>query len=518
MLVSVCLFTAGCQNEHQSDGSTTNAQTDETTTKNGGQKETTEIPDKETTNLTSSTAEKETTATTKEEETSSTTVNIEELTGKEKHPDYLDIDFGGKEFLIASRLDTDDGWNNGREIWSESLNNTTMNDAVFERNQIMHELYNCTVKLDDKGWANGYNADVSAGGGKYISGCQAYSGGFTNANNYNVLNFDIDYTNSWWDQAWFRDLSCNGKLAGLSGDMAYHMMRATWIMFYNKDVYEQNLINTYDVYDLVRKGKWTFDVLYEMCQKVTDDRSGDGKITFSEGADADIVGLITHQHNDRAIYFACGERYVTKDASGKFVMALTLGKGSDVIDKLLPFYTSDSYLNVGYTSIPVAIQNNTALFACEVLGKLEELDSETLRVGILPFPKFDENQENYFNYVNNQGTYYTVPVSYSDIDTISAFFDLFAYHSQKIVRSAFIDLYKHSYASDEDSGEMLDLILDSRIYDPGYFLNFGTGFDGSLSSMFQSGKNQFSNAATRQTNTINTNIANFEKSLNNIKG
>ena len=135
--------------------------------------------------------------------------DLENWDGRTKLPGKENIDFGGKTFLFASAEDTDTGWANADEIWVESLTNDAINDAVFERNQIIGKLYNCTIAVDDGGWANGFDADVASGGGKYIAACNEYlttAKAFHSGNFYNVLNLDIDFTKSWWDQAYFRDL------------------------------------------------------------------------------------------------------------------------------------------------------------------------------------------------------------------------------------------------------------------------------------------------------------------------
>ena len=87
------------------------------------------------------------------------------------------------------------------------------------------------------------------------------------------------------------------------------------------------------------------------------------------------------------------------------------------------------------------------------------------------------------------------PTSYSDMATLADFLTLFAYHSQMIVRKAFINTYKYTYASDEDSAEMVDIILNSRIYDVGYIDGFSISMDGYISTMISSKKNQYAKAS-----------------------
>ena len=57
---------------------------------------------------------------------------------------------------------------------------------------------------------------------------------------------------------------------------------------------------------------------------------------------------------------------------------------------------------------------------------------------------------------------------------------------------------------------MVDIILDSRIYDPGYNWNFADSFEGYLNQMLESGKNQYSGVVKRVSDGINEKITAYE--------
>lgn len=509
MVITVCAFAVACGDTTGDDGTTTTQSTQSTTTTTttvgGGTTTDPNVPG--------------TTSTTTPDVTTEPEDDLETWTGKTKMPGMFDVDFGGKTFLINSRSDETSGrWNNGPEIWVEAITNDAINDAVYERNQVMQTLYNCTIQLDDTGY-DGFNADVAAGGGKYIGKSMAYSilGSTANGNYYNVLNLDIDFTQPWWDQRFFSDLTCNDKLYGMNGDFGYYAMSATWIMFFNLDVYDNHFGSAEkNIYDIVRDQEWTIDVMLQMCQTVKHDNNGDQTLTFSEDANADTLGMITTAHNIRGLYNACNEFYVSKDANGKMVCALqSSGIASDVIDKIRTLTTDESYVEEGYTNVQTAIENGTTLFAGEVMDVLARMsETENLRVGVLPQPKYSADQANYVHYVNNQADFYFVPTSYADMETIADFYTLFAAHSSKIVRTAYLNAYKYTYASDADSAEMVDIILDTRTYDPGYHGSFALAFDGVIPSMCgKTGKNQFTSAANRYAAGITSAIEAYEEKI-----
>ena len=499
MIASVMMFVVSC-NSGTSTETTTTKKTVETT---ADQKDTGE----------------QTVTQTEEVTTEEVTTELV-LTGFEKLPGFEDVDFGGQTFLIASYDYTDPDWANASEFWVEGVTNDAVNDAVFDRNRVIQELYKCKIEVDAGGWDNGFNASVASGDGKYILGsCASYAlnGVSTGGKYYNMLKLDVDWTKDWWDQNYILDSSTDGKLFAMVGDWSIHTMSATWIMFYNKDVYETKFSDT-DIYQLVREKKWTMDVMADMISRIKNDANGDSAYTFSEGADADTVGMMTTAHNDRGLYFAAGLRYITKTENtvdGSFVPALvSQNNASEIMDKIIQVCNMEGYISGGYTNVQTAVQNGTTLFAGEVLDVLRRMaGAEDLRVGVLPQPLYQEGQESYHCYVNNQASILVAPTSYSDMAVLADFLTLFAYHSQMIVRKAFINTYKYTYASDEDSAEMVDIILDSRVYDVGYINTFATKMDGYVSTMISSQKNQYNSAATKFSTQISADIEEFRNKL-----
>ena len=479
MVFAVLLFAVSCNPDKKTETTATDKKTDVVTTEEQTETETVT-------------------------ETEEQTTEIAELTGYEKMPDHEDVDFGGMTFLIASYAYDDQDWANASEFWVESITNDAINDAVYDRNDVMSKLYNCKIDVDDGGWNNGFNASVASGDGKYIAGstaCYGINGVAKSGNYYNLLKLDVDWSQSWWDQNYINDSSTDGKLFGVVGDFSIHTMSATWIMFYNKDVYESKFSDI-DIYEMVRNHQWTIDAMADFIDKIKNDANGDSEYTFTEGADADTIGMMTTAHNDRGLYFASGLRYVTKTeqtTDGSFVTALTNQPNAvDVIDKLIQVCNMPGYISGGYTNVQKAVQNGTTLFAGEVMDVLRRMaGADSLRVGVLPQPLFDETQTDYHCYVNNQASILVIPTSFSDMSILSDFLTLFAYHSSKLVRTAFVNTYKYTYASDEDSAEMVDIILNSRVYDVGYINSFSTDMDGYISSMISNRKNQYVNAANK---------------------
>jgi hypothetical protein len=425
-----------------------------------------------------------------------------EPNGREKLDGFEDVDFGGITFLInATVSDPAEGWHDDKNFWVETVTGNALDDAVFDRNEVMNKLYNCNIAVDASG-GSAYQASIASGEQKYIGTTAAYAI-FSIASDryYNVLKFDVDYSQEWWDQNFFNDLSCDGKLFALCGAFSLCAKKAVWVTYYNKDVYESKFADI-DIYQMVRDYEWTFDAMIEFIDKIKYDANGDSTYTFANGSDADIIGYMSTAHNPRYLYFAGGRRYVVKNEStydGYFVPALNDSKGMDTLAAAAKLATTEGYLQEGYGNCDRAIMNGTTLFVSNVMGQLEVYEAaEDLRIGILPMPMADASQHAYYHLPDNHSTFLSIPTSYENMEVIAQFLTLFAYHSYKLVYPAFLNTYKYTYASDEESGEMVDLITRSMSYDPGYLGQFATQFDGYIATMVMENKiGNFTSAATR---------------------
>ncbi len=489
---------------------TTKAQEQATTTKSGGEG-TTPTPgvDDETTANTPDV----TTAPAGEE----TTNAGGEDNGKSKMAGMDDVDFGGRTFFISTSVHDQAGDHNDYiDFWAESYTGDAINDAVYDRNQIIQKLYNCKLEVT-QGAETGFTEDVATGTGKYIGQSTAYNLNPASTNYYNLYKLDVDLTADYFDQAYVRDVTISGKLYAIAGSWSMAAKEATWIMFYNKDVYESKFSDI-DIYQLVREHKWTYDKLIEFIDKVKNDTDGNQVYEFTETDNADILGMATTTHNNYGLYYAGGLRLVDKDDNGNLVCAINAkSNASDVIDKMIQVYNTEGYVSMGYTSVQKAMQNGTTLFAGEVMDVLKRMkDAENLRVGVLPQPLFNEEQESYYHYVNNQAPVLMLSTAFSDLQVLSDFLTVFAYHSLKIVYPAFINSYKYTYASDEESGEMVEIILNSLTYDLGYHKSLASSYIGAIDAMLQANKNQYAQAAARQEKAITSSIATLVSNVESV--
>ena len=504
LALSVCLF-AGCGNTPEETTGSTPTETTASTTEKGGAAETTTAGSTpaDTTNSSGTDTEPTTNASTPADTTTAEDTepedtepvgggtDLEGFDGYTKLPGYEDVDFGGRVFTFA--MMTDDGSNGGnhKDIYSDETD--AIATSIRERNDVVERLYNCTIVLNSSESPGNLVASEVTGNMHTIDiYAQQYSSAaiYTADQAYNLYNLGIDFSNPWWDQTYVETYTFdkNGLPAmyGAMGDYNRSAFGSTYILFYNIDVYNQSAVcQQYDIYQLVRDKKWTMDIFVEMIKDVKFDTNGNSTYSYADG---DIMGWIRTGHATHAMHVASNMRIVDT-VNGRFTFSPSTDPAawSNVIDKAINVWNTEGAQTMSYSQIPDYVASDKALFVSEVLSTIENMKDLDVSIGLVPYPLYDETQASYANYVDNHKCDYMIPISVPDPETVATFFELYTCHSKYTVRNAFIETFKVEYFCDEESGEMLDLILDNRTYDPGYL--WWPAYETDIGNMISSGKN-----------------------------
>ncbi|GHV13010.1 hypothetical protein FACS1894219_07060 [Clostridia bacterium] len=432
-----------------------------------------------------------------------------EATSERLKPDLSEADFGGAEITIMGRALQDGGfvkyWS---EVASEEQNGETMNDAVYKRNAYVEDKYNVRIKrllVNDEGSlmadlqklirSGDSTVDAAIGG---IHDNVGLSQGGLLTDLYNVPNLDL--TKPWWDQKSVSELSIGGKLYFAVGDITPWANSFTHVVVFNKE-----MIQNYELespYELVRRNEWTFDKFYDYCKAVAGDTDGDGVIT-----EFDRHGVMTANDIFTVNVIAGGEHIVKKDKDDLPYFAINNDRALSVIAKVFELMSDNTVsLNVNhylskyndpwFEVLRAQFRNGNGLF---YQGGLEQMlifrDLDT-PIGILPVPKFDSAQEEYYHtMVFYWASSLNIPITNSDPDRLNMtghIIEALAAESMYTVRPAYYDQTLTLKAMrDEESMEMLDIILASRSYDLGYFYGWG-GITGIFGDMISSGTMDFS--------------------------
>ena len=419
-------------------------------------------------------------------------------------PDLPERDFNGLEITLLGRA-YEPGMTvkHFSETASEEENGEIMNDAIYRRNRKIEEKYNVIIKgqiSGDKGSLSGdIKKSVNAGDKSFDAAFASIgdSAGLSQngflADLRNVPNLDL--SKPWWDQRAVNSLSIGGRLFFTVGDITPWADPFTWIVVVNKELVRQYELD--DPYELVRNNKWTFDKFYELCTAVSGDTNGDGLIN-----EFDRHGVMSARENYVFQFIAGGESLVKKDSNDLPYLTINNDRAVNVAQKIFDMMTdknavllvedySKGYSDPWFEVLRAQFRNGNGLF---YMGGLEQMcifrDLET-EIGILPMPKYDSNQDGYYHIIN---TYWAsslaVPMTNDRPDETGFILEALCAESKYTVRPAFYDYtLTRKMMRDEDSVEMLDIILAARSYDLGMIYNWGD-ITGIFSNML--GKKTFS--------------------------
>lgn len=401
---------------------------------------------------------------------SETTVDTTESeTTRLDYPDDLpEKDFGGNSYTILGYDSTI------AFLHSEELTGDVMGDALYNRNLKIAERYGIKLQFINGGEyqaiTNLCTAAVSAGEDTYqIVSSHVIEMGRSIANGmYQPVNDlpYVDFTKPWWSKSCTEDLSYHGKTYLAIGDFNLSAVSKAACLMYNKDLAED--FGLPNIYETVRSGKWTKDELNRLCEGTYVDINGDGK--KDEG---DQYGFSIDSKGDANKYlWAFGKKVMTRNEAGEYDDTFYDEKLVSIVEWLYDTKENNDYIwtdtawNTGYN----AFMREKTLIANGYL-EMTQWGMRELEVdyAILPLPKWDEAQQNYYTNVGGSHDIQGVLITAQDTAFVGLIMEALNAESWKTVTQAYCETtLKYKGARDEDSLEMIDITLDGRIYDFGF--------------------------------------------------
>lgn len=385
-------------------------------------------------------------------------------------------------------------WN---DYASEGEDGTVIDAAIYRRNQYMLETYGINITNTDvvafdssNGSGTGYKKIYTA----YMAGDDIYAAAMVGTHDVATLAYNgylhdmndinyLDLSKPYWDQKANEDLSIRGKMYYTTGDISVADNRAADILFFSKTMIEE-----YDLdnpYELVREGKWTLDKFGQMVKSVGEDVNQDG--VYGAG---DTFGLLTPTSTHPAILAAANERVCAVNDNGELELTLYNERVVNLYDKYLDIVTDHTHVlnyQMNYMTGEKKstatndervsmLNNNQALFYSHTMFYIDSLRDLDNDFGILPFPKYDEAQENYCNLVSSWHCQFVcVPETVLDLDRTGVVLELLAYKGKELLTPAYYEkTVVGQRTRDEESIEMLDIIFSNLVYDLGMIYNIGT--------------------------------------------
>lgn len=302
---------------------------------------------------------------------------------------------------------------------------------------------------------------------------------------------NIHYNEPYYDQGSVHDLSILGKNYFITGDLSLLSYDVTHVLIFDKGLVERYHLES--PYDLVLNKKWTIDKLWEMAQKVTADIDGEDGMGY-----LDQYGFLVNNNFTSSMFIGAGQRFTGKNADDKPIISVYSEQSVNVFNKIYDLINDESASGkIDYPSGNFWITsqragkniweagrdssgNGLSLFHAISLNGILKIGEYECSFGLLPAPMYDTNQDRYYTRVSTiYGSCVAIPINVEDAEMSSIIVDAMMQASTDTVRKAYFDvIMKERKIQDYESEKMLDIILDSRVYDFGSIYNWGQSAHG----------------------------------------
>ena len=292
----------------------------------------------------------------------------------------------------------------------------------------------------------------------------AVEGALQDMTEYPILEFD----KPWWPESLISKATINDGIYFASGDIAPSFLYMMYLVVFNKDLFTDfHKLQPSDLYDLVYDGTWTIDRLIEYTQGVYLDQDSD-----SAASEADRYGLVITNVPFDSFYTASDLYTVELDQNGEFKMSADIfsQKTVDLLDKVcnLLYASGDAYIKKDTAHF----KEGNSLFIIQAASiTANHLTDVDFTYGVLPMPKYNEDQESYRTALSFPYTMYMISAAAPDAEAAAATIELLAYQSYLNVTPAiFEESMKLRYADQSDDAFMFDKIREGVVIDIGRLL------------------------------------------------
>lgn len=422
-----------------------------------------------------------------------------------------DVNYGGREYTILQRT----------EFKYEFTSDTTsekVETLISERNRKVEQRFGVTIKTIEQDGIWGKHVDfmtyvrntIAGGNADYdvISGYAAIMPSLISEDkfiNWYELDEFINFEKPWWSQDFVDELTINGRLYLLSGDLFLTFWDSMQCIFFNKTLADAYLIN--DLYDTVIAGEWTFEKMFQII-----------KDTHVESTDPDerIYGYATFLTTQIDVYQDAFDIPVTeKNSEGKPEYRINQQRTYDALEMLYDLIVDTPYTMVckdeqGNDNTVKFFGEGRSLFAPLALADGATLQNYDTEYGILPMPKFNKEQDDYHSTCRDSYSVLAIPTTSADnLEFIGIITEgLCVESSRSVVPEYYTLVLKERYTKDEESIQMIDIIRKGILCNFGYLYSYTLDWPAHQLNVCINNKNS-SFASTWETNE-----SKFEANLN----
>ena len=409
----------------------------------------------------------------KPKDTEQTDPQQEEATEAPQDPKLISslapsYNFKNEEFTILTRKASDYEYKG-----KDDEKATFLEREVFERNEYVMEKckveFNLVTRVGNWDTRSAFIQAVrqdSAGSATYelVSGHSAILASIA----LEGLGYDlskvpnIELEKRWWSEAYYNNANYNGALYTALGDIAYSLYEYMMVVFFNEGLAEDYKLE--DLYELALDGDWTFAKLQEYTSIVTTN------MDLDEGLRE--YGFLANGHGCHSFVDSFGLDLIKKEGDdGQRTISRELNDDNVVtpMQKVIDFIWQNSSVRVDFTS-DNSIETQTpiftsgrALFYQQQLGQAVRFKAENMtNYGVLPYPKYDDNQINYGTTYRDTVSAILIPAKVKDPTMAGTVTEMLCWQSYHTVTQQYYEeTLKYQAFDNPDCVETLEMIRTS---------------------------------------------------------
>jgi len=337
-------------------------------------------------------------------------------------------------------------------------------NSVIDRNEFIKNTYG--VKLNWIKAANGSMTDalekaILAGNVYYdiaIPRMQSVhpivAGGYV----YDLANREfIDLNNTYYREESVNTYTAHGHTFFVTGGFSNMDVEMSNVLFVNKKLFEFSANEEMEyLYDLVRKGEWTYDRFCAYAEAGYSD-NGDGK--WSE---TDTIGAYIGNYDIYYDNFGVKQAGVNK-ATGKWEITFNDDIVDDIISAKISACTSVFFEDAGGYGI---FEDDLILFLSNQMMYANNIDLKG--VSIIPFPMLNKEQGRYYvSCLSGAPALMCIPKTTPDRNMSEYFMDVLCWTGEDYIGKAYIEQKRDKLETESDVEMITDYIIPSISYDAG---------------------------------------------------
>jgi hypothetical protein len=250
----------------------------------------------------------------------------------------------------------------------------------------------------------------------------------------------------------------------IAGDLGLIMWKNMNAVYFNKQIADQHeLVDT--LYEKAENGDWTMEFLMQ-CAELSSAENGN-QVWDTE----DTYGLYLYPFVTRAMVTYFDIPLTELNESGEYEICLYNERTESIYGKLHQWFWENDYVFMQnsdgdvYTGRDMFMEDRLMFLpgALSVSQDLREMEGSW---GILPAPKFNDEQEAYHSHSYDTFSVFIIPGHTDDPEFCGTVVDALSAESKFSVIPAYYDVVlKGRTTKDEQSGRMIDIARDHMKFD-----------------------------------------------------